>query len=89
MTLLCRDSADTVDAHLAFHLSAGVDFVIATDHRSEDGTNEILERYEREGRVHLIREESEEFRASRGVTRMARLAATDFGADWVINSRQR
>lgn len=86
MTLLCRDSADTVDAHLAFHLSAGVDFVIATDHRSEDGTNEILERYEREGHVHLIREESEEFRQAEWVTRMARLAATDFGADWVINS---
>jgi hypothetical protein len=86
MTLLCRDVADVVDAHLAFHLNAGVDFVIATDHRSEDGTTEILERYARDGLLHVIREESEEFRQPEWVTRMARLAATDFGADWVVNS---
>ena len=86
MTLLCRDAADILDAQLAFHLNAGVDFVIATDHRSEDGTTEILEQYEREGHLHLIREESEQFEQSRWVTRMARLAATDFGASWVLNS---
>ena len=34
MTLLVRDEADVVDAQIAFHLQAGVDFVIATDNRS-------------------------------------------------------
>lgn len=86
MTLLCRDVEDVVDAHLAFHLNAGVDFVIATDHRSVDGTTEILERYAREGHLHLIREQSEEFLQPEWVTRMARMASTDLGADWVINS---
>jgi hypothetical protein len=74
MTLLCRDAADILEAQLAFHLNAGVDFVIATDHRSEDGTTEILEQHEREGHLHLIREVSEQFEQSRWVTRMARLA---------------
>ena len=86
MTLLVRDEADIVDAQLAFHLSAGVDFVVATDNRSEDGTTEVLERYEREGRLHLIREPGDDLRQSEWVTRMARLAATDFGADWVLNA---
>jgi hypothetical protein len=86
MTLLARNEADIVDAHLAFHLNAGVDFVVATDNASEDGTTEILERYEHAGRLHLIRELGEDMRQHEWVTRMARLAATDFGADWVINS---
>ena len=49
MTLLVRNEADIVDAQIAFHLHAGVDFVIATDNGSDDGTIEILERYERAG----------------------------------------
>jgi hypothetical protein len=86
MTLLARDEADIVDAQLAFHLNAGVDFVVATDNRSEDGTTEILERYAREGYLHRIDERGDDLRQTEWVTRMARLAATDFGADWVINA---
>jgi Glycosyl transferase family 2 len=86
MTLLARDEADVIESWLSFHLNAGADFVVATDNRSQDGTTEILERYEREGHLHLIREEGEDLRQNEWVTRMARLAATDFGADWVINS---
>jgi glycosyl transferase family 2 len=86
MTLLARDEVDIVDSWLAFHLNAGVDVVIATDNRSQDGTTEVLEEYARSGHVHLIREPGEDLRQNEWVTRMARLAATQFGADWVINS---
>jgi glycosyl transferase family 2 len=86
MTLLVRDEADIVDAQIAFHLDAGVDLVVATDNRSQDGTTEILERYAREGHLHLIRESGEDLRQSEWVTRMARLAATEFGADWILNT---
>jgi hypothetical protein len=86
MTLLARDEVDIVDSWLAFHLNAGVDVVIATDNRSQDGTTEVLEEYARSGHVHLLREPGEDLRQNEWVTRMARLAATQFGADWVINS---
>jgi len=86
MTLLARNEADIVDAQLAFHLNAGVDFVVATDNRSEDGTTEILESYARDGYLHLIHEPAEQLDQPAWVTRMARLAATDFGADWVLNA---
>jgi hypothetical protein len=87
MTLLVRDEEDIIDSQIAFHLNAGVDFVIATDNRSEDGTREILESYRRDGHLHLIAEESNHFlQQGEWVTRMARLAATDFQADWVINA---
>jgi Glycosyl transferase family 2 len=86
MTLLARNEADIVDAQIAFHLHAGVDFVIATDNDSDDGTTEILEGYERAGVLHLLREDADDMRQPEWVTRMARAAATDFGADWVINA---
>ena len=86
MTLLARNEADVVDAQLAYHLHAGVDFVIATDNASSDGTTEILERYERAGCLQLLREEADDMRQAEWVTRMARLAATEHGADWVLNA---
>jgi hypothetical protein len=85
LTLLAKNEVDVIDANIAYHLGAGVDFVVATDNGSTDGTLDILERYEREGVLQLIREPSADFRQGEWVTRMARLAA-DRGADWVINA---
>jgi Glycosyl transferase family 2 len=84
-TLVVRDEVDIIGAQIAYHLNAGVDFVIATDHDSEDGTTEILESYERRGHLQLIRERGE-VRESDWRTRMARAAAIEHRADWVINT---
>ena len=86
VTVLARDEADVIDAQVAFHLNAGADFVIATDNKSQDGTTEILEAYARDGVLRLIREPAEGLRQGEWVTRMARLAASEHGADWVINA---
>jgi hypothetical protein len=85
MTVVARNEADILDAQLRFHLERGVDFFVATDHRSDDGTTDILDAHAREGHLHLIREDDSRFLQSEWVTRMARMAATDFEADWVIN----
>lgn len=82
-TLIVRDEADVVDAQLSYHLNAGVDFVIAVDHGSVDGTTEIIESYVRQGCALRIP-------VSGAVdevgwrTQMARQAATELQADWVI-----
>lgn len=85
MTLSARNEADIIDANIRYHLDAGVDFIIATDHRSTDATTEILSSYERNGHLHLIRQHDEAFRQTEWVNVMARLAAASFGADWVLN----
>ena len=59
--------------------------MIATDHDSRDGTSEILGAFEREGCLRRI-SESGPVREELWRTRMARLAASEYGADWVINS---
>jgi Glycosyl transferase family 2 len=86
MTLLVRDEADVLEQQLAFSFAAGVDFVVATDHGSSDGTTEILERYVEAGVLLLYRESGAEYRQAEWVTRMARVAASELEADWVINS---
>jgi hypothetical protein len=86
MTLLVRDEEDVLEANLRFHYAQGVDFVIATDNNSVDRTPAILDRHVAEGRLRVIRETGDDYQQARWVTRMARLAATDHGADWVINA---
>ena len=86
MTLLVRDEEDVLEANLAHHYAQGVDFVIATDNGSVDRTVAILEVEERAGRLRLIHKPEDTYAQHRWVTRMARLAATDHGADWVINN---
>jgi hypothetical protein len=83
MTLLVRDEADIVAANLDYHFAQGVDLAIVTDNRSRDETLEILRGYEGSGRVHVLSEEGEDFRAWHWRTRMSRLAA-EKGATWVI-----
>jgi Glycosyl transferase family 2 len=88
MTLKVRDEEDVLESNLRYHAAQGVDFFVVTDNGSVDGTPDILRRYQAAGRLHLIEEPARDFehRARSWVTRMAHLAATDFGADWVIHA---
>jgi hypothetical protein len=86
MTLLVRDEADIVAANIDFHLARGVDFIIAMDNLSADATAEILRRYERDGVLHYIHQTEDDYSQHRWVTDMARLACTEFAADWMINN---
>jgi hypothetical protein len=86
MTLLVRDNADIVGANLDFHLAMGVDHVVVTDNGSEDETRDIVLDYVRCGVATLIDEAADDYDQSAWVTTMARLAANDLSADWVINS---
>jgi Glycosyl transferase family 2 len=85
-TLVVRDEADIVDDQIRYHLNAGVDFVIATDHQSRDGTTDILESYARDGVLRRIAVTDAIMRDGEWRTDMARLAAAEHGADWVINT---
>jgi Glycosyl transferase family 2 len=86
MTLLVRNEIDVIEANLEYHLAQGVDFVIVTDHGSEDGTSEILREYERMGVATVIRDEDEGHHQSNRVTRMAEIARSGYDADWVIHN---
>ncbi len=86
LTVLARNEEDIIRPFLEYHLNRGVDFVIATDNLSEDGTRDILEEYRKYGKLHYIYEPADNYSQGVWVTRMARLAATEHAADWIINS---
>lgn len=85
LTLLVRDEADVVAATLEHHLAAGADMIVATDNGSVDGTTDVLAAYRDAGVLALYHEPAHDYRQAEWVTRMARWAATVYGADWVIN----
>jgi hypothetical protein len=86
MTLLVRDEEELLTDNLEYHFAQGVAFVIVTDHGSTDATPDILRGYEQRGLARVFRVEGREHHQSRRVTRMARLAVVEHGADWVINN---
>jgi hypothetical protein len=87
MCMKVRDEDDILELNLRHHHAQGVDLFIVTDNGSSDRTPEILRRWRDAGLLHLIEEPAADFRheAHRWVTRMARLAATEHGADWVFH----
>lgn len=86
MTLMVRDEADIVGAMLEHHFSQGVDHIIATDNASVDGTTAILEEYAARGLLTLHHDPRHEKQQARVVTAMAREAAVQHSATWVLNA---
>ncbi len=83
MTIVVADRVETLDANIAFHLNAGVDFVLVGSLGSQVEADAILEPYAREGHLRSI--------AARGrgenlLTNLARVAVAEHAADWVIPS---
>ncbi len=86
MTLLVRNEADIVRQNIEFHLSRGVNHIIATDNQSSDGTTEILEEYARRGILTLFHEPSDKFLQKQWVNRMIGFAIERFGPAWLLNN---
>ncbi len=86
MTLLVRDEEDILKENIDFHLSQGVDFIIATDNCSVDGTKEILKNYEDKGVLKYFYQQEDTYNQHQWVTEMARYAKKQYDADWVINN---
>lgn len=86
MTMMVRDEIDVIAAMVEHHLAQGVDLIIATDNASVDGTTEVLAAYEAAGKLELHHDPEHRKQQGVVVTRMARRAYTEHGADWVVNA---
>ena len=84
--MVVRNEEDVLAANIEYHKSRGVDYFVVTDHLSTDSTTEILLKYQREGILEYFRENDPAYRQAKWVTKMARRAAVEHSADWVINN---
>lgn len=84
LIMVVRDEAEVLAANLAFHFARGVDFALVVDHASRDGTAEVLEKFQREGRLAWWKESDPHFQQQVWMTRLALLARDKHGADWVL-----
>ena len=85
-TLMVRDEVDIIAAMIEHHVAQGLDRLIVTDNGSVDGTTEVLQQYADAGIVELHHDPVHLKQQHVLVTRMARRARTEYGADWVINA---
>src|SRR5919201_2589144 len=88
MALKVRDEGDVIEANLRFHHALGVSHFVVTDNGSSEVTPEILRRFSDAGLATVIDEPGTDYRirGAEWLTRMARIAATDLDADWVIHT---
>ena len=88
MAFKIRDEGDVLEHNLRFHHALGVDHFIVTDNGSTDETVDILARYAEAGLMTVIEAPNTDYReqGAKWMTDMARLAATELGADWVVHT---
>lgn len=86
MTIMVRDEIDVLPAMLEHHIAQGIDQFVVTDNGSVDGTLQLLEDYRDRGLVQLHEDPVHQKQQTGTVTKMAREAYVEHGADWVINA---
>jgi hypothetical protein len=86
LTLLVSDEDDLIEANLRYHFAQGFDFALVTANRASDQTLASIRRFVDQGRARLLLEPGDDHDQQAWLTRMARLAAGEHGADWVLNA---
>ena len=86
MTLLVRNEQDVIAENILFHHRQGVDAFIVMDNLSSDATVDIVRDLAHSIPIELRHQQDDTYNQTVWVTEMARAAASDHGADWVINN---
>ena len=86
MTLLVRNEVDIVADNIRFHHAMGVNSFIVMDNLSDDGTAEVIHELSQEIDIEYLHQPQDDYNQREWVTQMARKAAIEHHADWVINN---
>ena len=81
---MCKDEADVIAYTITHLLAEGVDHIIVADNLSTDDTRQILDLYAESYPVTVVDDPDPGYRQDVKMTNLARLAAAEFAADWVL-----
>jgi glycosyltransferase involved in cell wall biosynthesis len=86
MTLLVRNEEDIIEDNIRFHARMGVDAFVIMDNASDDRTPEIVDELAKEFEMIVLHEPSNMYQQRQWVTKLAKIARTKLGADWVASN---
>jgi hypothetical protein len=78
------DNADTLREFLDWYQALGVDFIVAFDSGSTDGSRNILDEYARSGALSWMSQPRKNIDGFDPFSELARIAHDRFEADWII-----
>jgi glycosyltransferase involved in cell wall biosynthesis len=81
---MVRDEEDIIDWTLQHLLEQGIDHIIVADNLSIDETPWKLAALANTGRITVIQDDEPGYYQDEKMTRLAHMAANDFGAEWVV-----
>jgi len=85
-TILVKNEIDIIELAIQHQLKSGVDYIIATDNMSTDGTFEVLQEYKRQGVLHLIQEKDQDYSQAKWVNRMGKIAFDSYDANFIMHT---
>jgi hypothetical protein len=86
LSLVARDEEDILRENFLYHLNQGVDFILATDNGSVDGTKDIIHDFVKQGVAQYFHEPEYSHSQSKWMTAMSEVARQRHNADMIINS---
>jgi Glycosyl transferase family 2 len=78
------DNADTLHEYVDWHLAAGVDFIVASDMGSADGSQDILANLAKTGALSWSSQPRKNLDGYDPLTELAKIARDRFDAGWII-----
>jgi Glycosyl transferase family 2 len=78
------DQGDILRDYIEWHLELGVDFVVAQDCMSSDGTHDILDAYARRGQLYWFPLPERNMLNYNSIATLAKVAIESYQADWLI-----
>lgn len=80
--MIIRDEETYIETNINYHLQKGFDYIFITNHCSQDKTEKILQKFQKNPKVIVVEEGETVFDHSKIANRLLQIALRSFDIDW-------